>query len=614
MTRWKTEDTGVFDLLMKNFVGVYDTTKYHSLPFVYVGLVPLIFAILFFISRRVKLREKISFGLLGALIVASFYFEPLNLFWQGMHSPNMFLFRYSYLFSFLVIYLAVRMCDDLSLSEVKKGYAVILVLVALDLLVYFVFGKEYVFVKLMHLFLTVLFLTIYFIVFVGFGEKKFNVHRFLTLLLVVMIAEAGVNTHGMFNGLLSDWNYASRSLYSNPHNDIQKLVNTAESENKNFYRLENLNGVSANDGINFGYSGVSFFSSIRNRHSSGFLDKLGFRSQGTNLNIRYDNNTLLMDSLVGMKYNINNSNLSKFGFRQVKTSGNYRLYKNEYALPLAMMTNEKIYNYVTVPSDNLASQKMLYNTLADTLGREYFVFQKPTLTNSENVKITLNTEFTLSFKENEANKSKVLYYTVHVPAATQAYISLFPTDMNEIGSSSATVSVPGHTTTSQMDITGQYYNIGYYKNAQDVAIKVEFTGSDSLTMLQPKVLCLDTNMFKATTKQLQKQGLDVKTSGRTAEMTVNATEDNNVVYTTIPYDKGWNVKIDGKPASVKPTQNAFLTVKVPTGKHTVKFSYLPVGFKEGAICFVLGVTVFSASEYLLYRRKVRRFENENQRI
>ena len=29
------------------------------------------------------------------LIIASFYLEPLDLMWQGMHSPNMFLHRYS---------------------------------------------------------------------------------------------------------------------------------------------------------------------------------------------------------------------------------------------------------------------------------------------------------------------------------------------------------------------------------------------------------------------------------------------------------------------------------------------------------------------------------------
>lgn len=77
-----------------------------------------------------------------------------------------------------------------------------------------------------------------------------------------------------------------------------------QKDSDSFYRLENLDPVSANDSINYGYSGISLFSSIRNRNSSSYLDKLGFRSRGTNLNIRYNNNTLLMDGFTGIKYNI----------------------------------------------------------------------------------------------------------------------------------------------------------------------------------------------------------------------------------------------------------------------------------------------------------------------
>ncbi|MGQ4819633.1 YfhO family protein, partial [Enterococcus faecium] len=78
--------------------------------------------------------------------------------------------------------------------------------------------------------------------------------------------------------------------------DLKNLVDHTKKENDTFYRLENLNGVSANDGINYGYSGISMFSSVRNRHSSTYLNALGFPSRGTNLNIRYQNNTLLMDA------------------------------------------------------------------------------------------------------------------------------------------------------------------------------------------------------------------------------------------------------------------------------------------------------------------------------
>ena len=97
--------------------------------------------------------------------------------------------------------------------------------------------------------------------------------------MVLTCLEVGVNTNGMLRGILQDWNYASRSLYTEPYPEIKELVDDNAADNPNsFYRLENLDAVSSNDGLNYGYSGISMFSSIRNRHSSAYLEKLGFRS------------------------------------------------------------------------------------------------------------------------------------------------------------------------------------------------------------------------------------------------------------------------------------------------------------------------------------------------
>ena len=43
ITTFKTEATAFLDIIMKNMIGVYDTTKYGSIPFIYIGLLPLIF-------------------------------------------------------------------------------------------------------------------------------------------------------------------------------------------------------------------------------------------------------------------------------------------------------------------------------------------------------------------------------------------------------------------------------------------------------------------------------------------------------------------------------------------------------------------------------------------
>ena len=90
---------------------------------------------------------------------------------------------------------------------------------------------------------------------------------------------------------------------------ISKLVSDTKQTNKNFYRMERLEAQTGNDSMKFNYNGISQFSSIRNTASSSTLDRLGFKSEGTNLNLRYQNNTLIADSLFGIKYNLSNFDL-----------------------------------------------------------------------------------------------------------------------------------------------------------------------------------------------------------------------------------------------------------------------------------------------------------------
>ncbi|MDM5145610.1 hypothetical protein ICE98_02744 [Lactococcus lactis] len=63
---------------------------------IYVGMMPLGLAILFFFTKSIRLRSKFAFLGIIAFFVASFYLQALDLLWQGMHSPNMFLHRYAF--------------------------------------------------------------------------------------------------------------------------------------------------------------------------------------------------------------------------------------------------------------------------------------------------------------------------------------------------------------------------------------------------------------------------------------------------------------------------------------------------------------------------------------
>ncbi len=492
ITTLKTEATSYLDLIMKNMIGVYDTTKYGSIPFVYAGLLPLVLCLFYFASRKVPLKNKFLYGSLFAILIASFYLVPLNLFWHGMHAPNMFLFRYAYLFSFLVLLLAGKGWEKIEQDDRGLLLGIILVVAALFAVAWGIKPEgSYTYVMMTSFVLTVVFLGIYAFAVGFYQHKKLSFNHLSILLLLIMSAEALVNTNSMIHGILDDWNYASRSLYTDPYPDLKALVNETKKDSDSFYRLENLDPVSANDSINYGYSGISLFSSIRNRNSSSYLDKLGFRSRGTNLNIRYNNNTLLMDGFTGIKYNIskNESTFSKYGFRQAGQSGDYTLYQNVNALPLAFTAPLSVNDVEQPVTDNLTSQTNLINTLSG-LNEQYFTFYTPTLKNQLNTTITKTTTG-VTYSETADNQPKELTWEVHVPANTQAYLSLFPTNFAQLESSSATITVNGTSRKTQINISGQYYDLGYYPQETTVTFTASFYGTKEVSFMEPKVVGLD---------------------------------------------------------------------------------------------------------------------------
>ncbi|ELT8941035.1 YfhO family protein [Enterococcus faecium] len=603
ITTLKTEATSYLDLIMKNMIGVYDTTKYGSIPFVYAGLLPLVLCLFYFASRKVPLKNKFLYGSLFAILIASFYLVPLNLFWHGMHAPNMFLFRYAYLFSFLVLLLAGKGWEKIEQDDRGLLLGIILVVAALFAVAWGIKPEgSYTYVTMTSFVLTVVFLGIYAFAVGFYQHKKLSFNHLSILLLLIMSAEALVNTNSMIHGILDDWNYASRSLYTDPYPDLKALVNETKKDSDSFYRLENLDPVSANDSINYGYSGISLFSSIRNRNSSSYLDKLGFRSRGTNLNIRYNNNTLLMDGFTGIKYNIskNESTFSKYGFRQAGQSGDYTLYQNVNALPLAFTAPLSVNDVEQPVTDNLTSQTNLINTLSG-LNEQYFTFYTPTLKNQLNTTITKTTTG-VTYSETADNQPKELTWEVHVPANTQAYLSLFPTNFAQLESSSATITVNGTSRKTQINISGQYYDLGYCPQETTVTFTASFYGTKEVSFMEPKVVGLDVVAYQAAMNQIKEKGVEMEATGRKASGTVNTAEDSMLV-TTIPYDKGWKAKIDGKPVKVSNFKDAFLMIKVPAGKHTVTFSYLPEGFTIGAILFVLCIALFILYVWYLDRNR-----------
>ena len=288
-----------------------------------------------------------------------------------MHAPNMFLHRYSWLFSLFIIFLAAETLQRL--KQIKfKNLIISFTILSIGFILVFVFRKHYDFLGPVNFILTLEFLLAYLLIFGTFTKSFISKRVFYITTLAFVCFEVSLNAFYQVDGIAKEWVFASRSSYAKNLKQIDNLVKYSKDNNTEFFRTETLDPQTGNDSMKYNYNGISQFSSVRNTMTSSTLDKLGFKSTGTNLNLRYQNNSILMDAIFSLAYNISEVNPQKYGFTPIKTEKNLTLYQNKNATSLAFLTN-KVYKDVKFNNLTLDNQTKFLNQLS---GLNYKYFQK----------------------------------------------------------------------------------------------------------------------------------------------------------------------------------------------------------------------------------------------
>ena len=96
---------------------------------------------------------------------------------------------------------------------------------------------------------------------------------------------------------------------------------------------------------------------------------------------------------------------------------------------------------------------------------------------------------------------------------------------------------------------------------------------------------------------ITKINISNKTIGDNIYANVNAEKDGYVV-TTIPYDKGFTVKVDNNIVDYEIVNEAFVGFKVNKGYHDIEINYKSRGKTIGLILSFIGIII-----YILIRKK-----------
>ena len=576
VTKFQTESSWYLDLFAKQFIGSFDTTKYGAIPMIFVGLLPFILTILFFTIKSIKFHVKLIYAIFFAFLIASFYIEALDLFWQGMHTPNMFLHRYAWIFSTLLIYTAAEVLNRLKEIKVWNFLASIF-LVATGFLATIYLKSHYSFLTDLNILLTLEFLVVYSLLLLAVIKKFISVNLFAILISLFIMVEMSLNASSQMDGIAKEWGFASRSAYNRY---IPAMESFSTYIGNQFTRTEKLETQTGNDSMKFNYNGISQFSSVRNRSASSTLDKLGFKSSGTNLNLRYANNSILSDSLFGIQYNISENPIDKYGFQDVYQKNNLTLYENQFSLPIAF-ASQSVYNDVKFNEHTLDNQASFLNQLAN-VDFDYFSpipYEK-----------TENTDDLISVTSS-SNEDAAIQYQIEVPENSQVYLSFTNLHFSNDKQKKVDILVNGEKKTFTTDNAFSFFNLGYAKEKKTFNIHVSFPGNSQVSFESPTFYRLDTQTLTEAIQKIKEQPVTVSTSKNKVFATYDVQQDTSIFF-TIPYDKGWSAYQDGKKIEIKQAQTGFMKVDIPKGKGTITLSFIPNGFITGAICSFTSLLLF----------------------
>ena len=144
----------------------------------------------------------------------------------------------------------------------------------------------------------------------------------------------------------------------------------------------------------------------------------------------------------------------------------------------------------------------------------------------------------------------------------------------------------------------QMFRIGSF--AEGETVKVSFLcKADSWSYLNVRFATFDNASFSRQFAKIDrsKVSADLVSDGY-AKFSVKNVESVETVITTIPAEDGWQLYIDGQPASYKVYQNAYIAFDAPTGDHTAELVFTAPGLKAGAAVSCAGIVLLAAFVFI----------------
>ena len=584
----------IFELIGRHLYDVSPTIRSGNLPNLYCGVLAVLLVPLYATTKAIPRRRRgVMLGLL-AVMAFSLVLNNVDLLWHGLHSPNDLPYRYSFLYSFVLLligYETLIHIRDISAKQIGLSFVGILAYIMLEEH----FGEDVY--DFRSLYLSLALVAIYTVILLLMRYKRAVAEAGYVLLLVVVLAELTTGTGRTFIKMNQSEYFTAHGDYLD--NSITEATAKAveamealgdEATDDGFYRVEFMPRRTCVDTAMFDYNGITIFASSNPYENTRFMGGLGYAVNGVNSYL-YHAFVPLSDSLFGLRYVAATGDEEVKRLRQsslliekesvTENDVTYTIFENTTALSVGYVVNDVTRDWSYNFYNPFESNNSLISAMTGS-GAQVYEFQTV---------------------QAEGDGSVVGTYAFSAPAGG----CIFSAPISEAGHVYAYVDCRA---ADGIDIVANYANeedsydydfwnvtpyepyiidAGYMKSGDSLKVTIN---ADSTCGGNIYVVRLNEDVFREQIATLASHQMDVTAFTDTrVEGTITAPRDG-MVFTSIEYDPGWTVLVDGQKVETFAAGNAMLSFDVSQGEHTVTMTFFPSGLAIGLVLSGIGLVLF----------------------
>ncbi len=602
---------GLFEamrLVAGNMGGAIEPNFKEGLPNVYCGILSVFLMFLYLLSREIPRREKVCAVGLLLFFNVSFIIRQLDYIWHGFHFTNMIPYRFSFLYSFVVLYMAYRawlMRRNFTTGQILLGAVLASGILAcskeltetvpltigsleLQFPLYFVYNLAFMVLYLLAMLCGNIQEPVpedadEYQLDRARAEQALQRRRSSGLVLGILAVELTANLicFGLYFTGTSVVNYPKGTTYTA---SVIRYMKERET-GKDFYRAETTHSQTLNDGALNGYNGVSAFTSSANVKTTLFMQALGYGAKNTYNRYLFEESSPVANLFLDLKYMIDRDGRDKTSsfFTEANHFGDTTLLQNQAWLPLGFLAEKELAELTFDTSGNAFQfQNDLFSAATGLDSEVWHRIPGENLTilgNGATVQES-NSSGYCRYGDTSANSNVTYTYIADRDGFACIHLDLpkrndFYVSVNGLELYKETISLP------------QMLAVGDVKAGDVLDIRIVCDAGEESSMTVSAAI-LNADRFWQGYAVLNASTLRQTRFDSTHVEGIIDCDRDGLLYTSIPQNGNWQVTVDGKSTEIQLVGECMVAVELSQGTHTVAITYhnsaLSLGWKISLAC------------------------------